>query len=57
MAGGGSIVILSQSWTEPRIETIADQIALGVVEKAMNRDVRAANEIADRTEGQRLSNT
>ena len=38
--------LLDTEWgTEPRVETIADQIALGVIEKAMNGDVRAASEI------------
>ena len=47
--------LLDTEWgTEPRIETIADQIALGVIEKAMNGDVRAASEIADRTEGRAI---
>src|SRR5262249_26096413 len=33
------------------IDNLADEIALGVLEKAVAGDVRAAGEIADRTEG------
>jgi len=33
------------------VDNLADEIALGVLEKAVAGDVRAASEIADRTEG------
>src|SRR5262244_2142373 len=33
------------------VDNLADEIALGVLEKAVAGDVRAAGEIADRTEG------